>query len=60
MYSGDTGKDDLAGHINADRFVIYSSGKDQEKTIRQLQQLETILAELSERLKVPKLIPYLG
>lgn len=53
-------KDDLAGHINADRFVIYSSGKDQEKTIRQLQQLETILAELSERLKVPKLIPYFG
>lgn len=32
-------KGDLAGHINADRFVIYSSGKDQEKTIRQLQQL---------------------
>ena len=40
--------------------MIYSSGKDQEKTIRQLQQLETILAELSERLKVPKLIPYFG
>ena len=53
-------KGDLAGHINADRFVIYSSGKDQEKTIRQLQQLGTILAELSVRLKVPKLIPYFG
>lgn len=51
---------DLAGHINADRFVIYSSGNDQGKTIRQLQQLEVMLAELSEKLKVPKLIPYFG
>ena len=39
-------KDDLAGHINADRFVIYSSGKDQEKTIRQLQQLELSLIHI--------------
>lgn len=51
---------DLAGHINADRFVIYSSGNDQGKTIRQLEQLEVMLAELSEQLKVPKLIPYFG
>ena len=36
----------VAGHINADRFVIYSSGKDQEKTIRQLQQLEHRLREV--------------
>lgn len=53
-------KEDLAGHINADRFVIYSCGKDKQKVIRQMEQLGTKLEELSEKLKVPKMIPYFG
>lgn len=54
------GTGDLAGHINADRFVIYSRGDDQKKVINQIQQLEKTLCSLSEKLKVPKLIPYFG
>ena len=51
---------DLAGHINADRFVIYSCGDDPQKVVRQMEHLEELLAGLSEELKVPKLIPYFG
>lgn len=54
------GTGDLAGHINADHFVIYSVGDDREKVIQLIGQLEESLQGLSEELKVPKLVPYFG
>ena len=54
------GANDFAGHINADRFVIYSSGSSKEQIIAHITQIEEALKHLSEELKVPKLIPYFG
>ena len=54
------GADDFAGHINADRFVIYCSGTSKEKIVEHITRIEEKLKHLSEELKVPKLIPYFG
>lgn len=54
------GAKDFAGHINADRFVIYCSRTSKEKIVEHITQIEEKLKHLSEELKVPKLIPYFG
>lgn len=56
----DLDKHDIAGHINADRFVIFNHEHDKEKVRAKLTSLNERLVQLSEKLKVPKIIPYFG
>lgn len=51
---------DIAGHINADRFIIFNQEHNEERVRSKLTKLNERLVELSEALKVPKIIPYFG
>lgn len=53
-------KNDIAGHINADRFIIYNSGLDKDRVRDKINNLESKLIKLSENIRVPKIIPYFG
>lgn len=55
LYDGD-----IAGHINADRFVIFSNTFDERKVRHKLKLLREDLQNLSETLKIPSVIPYFG
>lgn len=55
LYDGD-----IAGHINADRFVIFSNTFDESKVCSKLNILKDDLRVLSENLKIPSVIPYFG
>ncbi len=54
------GPNDIAGHINADRFIIYYQGNDAEAVSTRLTKLNKSLKELSDEIRVPKLMPYFG
>lgn len=58
--SGCLDTNDLAGHITADQFVIYSYGDDKGAVINKLAHLEKQLSMLSAQLEIPKLLPYYG
>ncbi len=53
-------KNDIAAHINADRFVIFSDGSDEKKVRRILNSVRELLKEFSEEMNIPKLNPYFG
>lgn len=51
---------DLAGHINADHFIIFVPTFDQDVIIRKLKNMTLSLSIASSELSVPNLIPYYG
>lgn len=51
---------DIAGHVNADRFVIYTAAEDEEALKSLLEEIKTRLSLMSERYKIPILVPYFG
>lgn len=51
---------DIAAHINADRFVIFSDGPDERKVRRKINTIREMLNVLSEEMNIPKLNPYFG
>ena len=51
---------DLAGHINADHFIIFIPTEDEEIIIRKLKNITLALNIISAELEVPQLIPYFG
>lgn len=51
---------DLAGHINADHFIIFIPTEDEEIIIRKLKNITLALNIVSAELEVPQLIPYFG
>ena len=53
-------QNDIAGHINADRFIIFYQEDDEEAVCTRLTKLSESLKNLSDEIKVPKLIPYFG
>ena len=53
-------EDDIAGHINADRFIIFCKGLDQKAVQSKLTDIQVQLAQLSETIRIPKIIPYFG
>lgn len=54
------GEQDLAAHINADRYIIFFAGKDKEAVSEKLELLTIQLNKRSAALNVPQQIPYFG
>lgn len=52
--------DDIAGHINADHFIIFFATEDQQEIADRLGVLTVMLENLSIDMKLPQLIPYFG
>lgn len=51
---------DLAGHINADHFIMFVPTDDEEAIIRKLKNITLALNFISGELEVPQLLPYYG
>ena len=51
---------DIAGHINADHFIIFVPSFDQEVIIRKIKNMTLALNIISAELSVPQLMPYYG
>lgn len=51
---------ELAGHINADHFIIFVPSFDEEIIIRDIKNLTLQMAILSSEISVPQLNPYYG
>lgn len=51
---------DISGHINADRFVIFCADDKINNVIRKMQTIKLQLIKVSESLKIPKIQPYFG
>lgn len=51
---------DFAGHINADRFVIYCQCDSKDEVIAHIKKIEDSLNNIVAKLKIPNLIPYFG
>lgn len=57
---GVIGHNDISGHINADRFVIFCADDKINKVIRKIETINLQLIKVSESLKIPKIQPYFG
>ena len=57
---GVVGYNDISGHINADRFVIFCADDKINNVIRKIQTINLQLIKVSESLKIPKIQPYFG
>ena len=57
---GVVGYNDISGHINADRFVIFFADDKINKVIRKIETINLQLIKVSESLKIPKIQPYFG
>lgn len=53
-------KGDLAGHINADHFIIFIPTFDEHEIARKLKNLTLAMSFISSDLNVPQLEPYFG
>lgn len=51
---------DIAGHINADHFIIFVPSFNQEVIIRKIKNMTLALNIISAELSVPQLMPYYG
>ena len=51
---------ELATHVNADRFVLYLQRENREKLVELLVALKQEITALSVQLNVPKAVPYYG
>lgn len=56
----ETKGDELAAHINADRFILYLEDADKEQLEIRLQKLISKISGLSESMNVPRVVPYFG
>lgn len=51
---------DIAGHVNADRFVIFCCDESSNAVVRKINKIEAFLRVMSPRLGVPMVVPYFG
>ena len=52
--------EDMAGHVNNDRFAIFFAGTDIDKIVAKLHSINDSLADFSKRERVPKLTAVFG
>lgn len=53
-------EDDLAGHINADRFVIFIANDSIKEVAEQISLIEKEVIKMAEILNIPTVLPYFG
>lgn len=56
----DFDKGDLAGHINADKFIIFVPSYENDVIIRKIKNMTFALNIVSSELSIPQLLPYYG
>ena len=56
----DFDKNDIAGHINADQFIIFIPTYDEKVIIRKLKNINLAFSFISSEMEVPLIQPYFG
>lgn len=56
----DTENNDIAAHVNADHFIIYTPQTEETKIIQLLKNISLAISIISGDLAVPQLMPYFG
>lgn len=51
---------ELAAHISGDRFILYLEDEEREAVKTRIQRLLSEISGLSEKLNVPRVVPYFG
>lgn len=60
ILAAETRGDELAAHINADRFILYLKDEDKQLLEARLNKLISRISGLSEAMNVPRVVPYFG
>ena len=60
IFETETGENELAAHVNADRFILFWMDENQENIKQRLEQVIRKIEEIPERLEIPNLFPVFG
>ncbi len=60
IFETETGENELAAHVNADRFILFWMDENQEKIKQRLEHVIRKIEEIPERLEIPNLFPVFG
>ena len=60
IFETETGENELAAHVNADRFILFWMDENQENIKQRLDHVIRKIEEIPERLEIPNLFPVFG
>ena len=60
IFETETGENELAAHVNADRFILFWMDENQENIKQRLEHVIKKIEEIPERLEIPNLFPVFG
>lgn len=60
IFENETGENELAAHVNADRFILFWMDENQENIKQRLEYVIRKIEEIPERLEIPNLFPVFG
>lgn len=60
IFETETGENELAAHVNADRFILFWMDENQENIKQRLEYVIRKIEEIPERLEIPNLFPVFG
>lgn len=60
IFETETGENELAAHVNADRFILFWMDENQENIKQRLEHVIRKIEEIPERLEIPNLFPVFG
>lgn len=60
IFETETGENELAAHVNADRFILFWMDENQENIKQRLEYVIRKIEEIPERLEIPNLFPMFG
>lgn len=60
IFENETGENELAAHVNADRFVLFWMEESQDAVKERLGRVIKKIEEIPERLEIPNLFPVFG
>lgn len=60
IFENETGENELAAHVNADRFILFWMDENQENIKQRLEHVIKKIEEIPERLEIPNLFPVFG
>ena len=60
IFETETGENELAAHVNTDRFILFWMDENQENIKQRLEYVIRKIEEIPERLEIPNLFPVFG
>lgn len=60
IFETETGENELAAHVNADRFILFWMDENQENIKQRLEHVIRKIEEIPEHLEIPNLFPVFG